>query len=144
MVIECLLLFCDINFPIGGLKPNIMKRVVYFISLSLWPGDIKHTNFIIHCMEWKFIWDSFITWSYTKSANIYMKLTFLQIRDRWQLDLIMLLSCYENKFAWCSVIWMQIRAHFTVEIIYTNEKMSWCSNKSRFTVCFICCMLVNT
>ena len=38
----------------------IMKRVVCFISPSLWRGDIKHTtSFIIHCMEWTFIWDSF-------------------------------------------------------------------------------------
>ena len=38
----------------------IMKRVVCFISPSLWRGDIKHTtSFIIHRMEWKFIWDSF-------------------------------------------------------------------------------------
>ena len=36
---------------------RIMKRVVCFISPSLWRGDIKHTSVIIHRMEWKFIWD---------------------------------------------------------------------------------------
>ena len=33
MVIECLLLFCDIDFPIGGLEPRI-----YNLMIEGWSG----------------------------------------------------------------------------------------------------------
>ena len=56
-----------------------MKRVVCFISPSLWRGDIKHTtSFIKNSVKWKFILDSFYHMIFPKNINISLKSMYFE------------------------------------------------------------------
>ena len=77
----------------------IMKLVVCFISPRQRLGDIKHTTrFIIHRMEWKFIWDPICMWIflcykklhtaklYSSESNSYHKTSLSVSFGCWHLS----------------------------------------------------------
>ena len=90
----------------------IMKLVVCFISPRQRIGDIKHTTrFIIHRMEWKFIWDFYIyrvnkyrgVWySETTGVPLVMFDLLYDFELHWVLHLITITITFISQGSFCS------------------------------------------
>ena len=72
-----------------------MKRVVCFISPSLWRGDIKHTTSFIntvwnennYCMKWKFISDPIYIF-YFPMEEPFQSYTYMYVACSWELTIL--------------------------------------------------------
>ena len=108
----------------------IMKRVVCFISPSLWRGDIKHTtreargykthnSFHNTSYGMKIHLRFFLSHELTRNEQITrLNRLFPRIRDGLRRGLLR----FDKKFEWCSVITIRRRSHFTIVKIKTPRR----------------------
>ena len=101
---------------------------VFYIPEPLARGYKTHNEFHNTSYGMKIHLRFFLSHELTRNEQIttWNKL-FPRIGNGWHRDLLR----FENKFAWCSVITMWRRSHFTmVEIKNTKKSMFWYNNKA--------------
>ena len=105
---------------------------VFYIPEPLARGYKTHNEFHNISYGMKIHLRFFLSHELTRNEQITRwNRRFPRIGDGWRRGLLRL----DNKFAWCSVITIRRRSHFTIfEIKNTKKSMFWCNNKSIFAV----------